>query len=90
VKFFKQNIFKVFLLFYYMREQEEYEIEQRLSKIFNYIVGILFVGLIGLIFLQKGVVTGFVVGGVSESFVNAGILVCVIGIVGLLLYKFKK
>jgi hypothetical protein len=46
-----------------------------------------FVGI--LLTMQKSRFTGFVVGNLTDSSINTGVVLCILGIIGLLIYRFK-
>jgi hypothetical protein len=54
------------------------------------LVGLFIFSIIGLLLImQKTSPTGFVVGELADSSINTGVLLCILGIIGLLFYRFK-
>jgi len=54
------------------------------------LAGLFIFSIIGLLLImQKTSPTGFVVGELADSSINTGVFLCILGIIGLLIYRFK-
>ena len=60
-----------------------------LERVVGFTVAVLCIGLITLI-LSKTTLTGFAINNIPNTTANIGILICIVGIIGLLYWKFKK
>lgn len=62
---------------------------EEMEKLAGMAMALFSTGLIVLIFFRMKF-TGFVINNISDTTSNIGILVCILGIIGLLFYRFRK
>ena len=61
-----------------------------LEQVLNKVIVVLLVGLVILILSQTKLLTGFAISNIPNPISNAGIFICILGLVFLLFYKFKR
>ncbi len=61
-----------------------------LEQVVNNATVVLLIGLVILILSQTKLLTGFAISNISNTISNAGIFICILGIIVLLFCKFKK